>query len=424
MSSIWPVSSAADSESLRRRKFAVRLGHGAMAALLAVAVASGVEVSSHPFSPAKILCLSLASLAYIAWNLAGSSGVVRLVLWEQSSPPSMAMRVPPCGALPFFAIQLALATFVYLTAFQGLVPNQVWLAMLPPVAYSVFILEWRGIALVSLITLTVFICGFLPTHNWRLVASSTLAFSFAVLFTIVFTLLAVHSEKARHEVQRLATELSQANRQLRDYLVQAEELSASRERNRIAREIHDSLGHFLTVANVQLQAARSLWDTDPARAREAVAKAQNLAQEGLQDIRRSVASLRSSPLDNKALTDALRELAAAETSAETGVVFQLLGQPRKLPPAVELSLYRAAQEGLTNARKHSRSAQARLTMDFQNSANVRLTAADDGLGAAPEALSNGFGLIGLRERAQLLRGELRVESAPGKGFALIFEVPG
>lgn len=421
---VWPKIPAADSLSLRRRKFAVRIGHAAMAAMLAAAIGGGLVVSSLDFSLVQVLWLLLAGVGYIVWNLVGSHGLARLVLWDAGVPPPVQTRLPRCGALAYFAVQLALAAFVYLTADRGRMPNLVWLALLPPVAYAVFLLEWRGIGLVSLATMAIFVWGFCRWHDWGVVFSAATSFSFATLFTIVFTMLAVHSEKARQEVQRLAGELTLANRQLREHLVQAEDLSASRERNRIAREIHDSLGHFLTVANVQLQAARTLWSTDAARASAAVSKAQSLVQEGLQDVRRSVAALRASPLDNKSLADALRELAGSHASAEPHLEFLLLGQPRRLSSPAELSLYRAGQEGLTNLRKHSQAAHARMTLDFLKASSVALSVADDGVGADQAALASGFGLLGLRERAQLLGGELRIEAAPGKGFVLQFEVPG
>jgi signal transduction histidine kinase len=298
-----------------------------------------------------------------------------------------------------------------------------WLALLPPVAFSVFILEWRGIVTVSTLVMAILIFCFYHVHGWRAAGYAGLSFSFAVLFTIVFSMLAVQSEKARNQVQRLAAELSSANQRLREYAVQAEELSATRERNRIAREVHDSLGHFLTVANVQLEAARVLWSTEPAHAQEAVLKAQAFIQEGLLDVRRSVASLRNSPLNNKSLTQALEELVAAVGSEKPAATFTVLGSARGLPPPVELSLYRAAQEGLTNARKHANATSVQVIIDFQQKESVLLRVRDDGIGAAQNCGPGVFGLRGLRERAQLLGGAVEIESAPNAGFTLNFHVP-
>ena len=182
-------------------------------------------------------------------------------------------------------------------------------------------------------------------HGPKFAAYAGLAFSFSVLFTLVFTLLAVNSEKARSQVQRLAAELGEANRQLREYSVRVEELAATRERNRIARQVHDSLGHYLTVVNVQTQAARALGSSYPARALEAVAKAQSFAREGLRDVRLSLAALRASPLDDKSLADGVRELVAGSCGAGTRAEFRLLGEPRKLSSPAELSLAAPRRKG-------------------------------------------------------------------------------
>ena len=378
--------------------------------------------------PADYSWLALAGLAvgciiYALWNIVGTAGIVTLVLWERNEAPSISVRQPKCRALPFFIVQVALATLIYFVSDHGRIPNLIWLLLLPPVAYAVFILEWRGIAMISGLMLAVLILSLRRWHDWSFALYGGLAFFFAILFTIVFSVLAVQSEKARNEVQRLASELREANRRLREYAVQAEELSATRERNRIARDIHDSLGHFLTVANVQLEAARALAPKDPAQAHEAAGKAQAFIQEGLRDIRRSVAALRSSPLDNKPLAQALQELTGVTCAETPAAEFTVLGAPRSLPPPIELSLYRATQEGLTNACKHSKAKHVRVTLDFKAERSVNLSVEDDGAGAAKACDQGGFGLRGLRERAQLLGGSLTIQTAPNAGFLLNFEVP-
>ncbi len=395
-----------------------------MALLIAAAVGSAILTSPRDYSPGVIVGLGIASIVYIAWNLVGTHGVVKLVLSDDRDPPPTNALTPWCGAWLYFLLQIALAASVYLVTDRGRVPNLVWLALLPPVAYAVFLLQWRGIAMVSAVIMAVLVLSFAYWHGVVFAVYSAVAFAFAVLFTIVFTLLAVHSERARSDVQQLAAELRAANCRLREYAVQAEELAASRERNRIAREIHDSLGHYLTVVNVQIEAARVLESSDPVRSREALAKAQSFTQEGLRDIRHSVAALRASPLENKSMVDALRGLVADSNGAGTVAEFQLLGQPRPLPAPVELCLYRAAQEGLTNTRKHARAKCVRLILDYQVAGSVRVSVNDDGIGAAADASKGGFGLLGLRERAQLAGGEMRIETSPNAGFALTLEVPG
>lgn len=394
-----------------------------MILLVWVATGSTPLVFPADYPAWSLLGLLVAGLVYPAWNILGTRGLVALVLAEGSTAPSPALRRPQGGALPFFILQMALAAFIYCLSDHGRSPNLAWLILLPPVAYAVFLLEWRGIATVSTLMLVTVALSMHRWHGWTFTGYAALAFSFAVLFTIVFSMLAVQSEKARNEVQRLATELSEANRRLREDAIQAEELSATRERNRIAREIHDSLGHFLTVANMQLEAARALETSAPAQAREAVGKAQAFIQEGLADIRRSVAALRSSPLDNKPLAPAVQELVNLANAESPEADFAVLGTPRKLAPPVELSLYRAVQEGLTNARKHAHARHLHVRLDFKNPQAVTLLVEDDGVGMAAGPDRVGFGLRGLRERAQLLGGTLEVQTGPNAGFRLRFEVP-
>jgi signal transduction histidine kinase len=238
---------------------------------------------------------------------------------------------------------------------------------------------------------------------------------------LVVLIFLVSFSQAMSSVERARTELDEANRKLRDYAAQSEELATARERNRIAREIHDGLGHYLTTIHMQIQAARGILATDRPRADQTLAKAQQLSQEALGDVRRSVAALRVAPADRLSLPAALDELADAAQAAGLPTTVTVLGAERSLDPLEEHALYRAAQEGLTNARKHAQATGATLTLDFSDARMVRLTVADDGRGAG--ATDGGFGLIGLRERVQLVGGSLTLRTAPGAGLALIVEVP-
>jgi signal transduction histidine kinase len=237
-------------------------------------------------------------------------------------------------------------------------------------------------------------------------------FLVALVFLVALSQAMVKAERAQ-------AALDEANRALRDYAAQSEELATTRERNRIAREIHDGLGHYLTTIHMQIQAARSILSTDRERAEQTLAKAQQLAHEALGDVRRSVAALRA---ERPSLPTALAELVEAADDASLPTTLSVLGVVRALGPQQEQALYRAAQEGLTNARKHAQAAGATLTLDFSSAHQVRLTVADDGCGASSK--DGGFGLIGLRERVQLLGGSVSLQTAPGDGFVLTVEVPG
>jgi signal transduction histidine kinase len=240
-------------------------------------------------------------------------------------------------------------------------------------------------------------------------------FLVALIFLVGFSQAVVRAERAR-------AALDEANRALREYAAQSEELATARERNRIAREIHDGLGHYLTTIHMQIQAARGILESDRPRADATLAKAQQLAQEALGDVRRSVAALRAAPAGREPLAAALAELAEAARDAGQPTTFTVLGAARPLDPQEEQALYRAAQEGLTNARKHAQAARTTLTLDFGSPNVVRLTVADDGRGA--NSTDGGFGLVGLRERVQMVGGSLALHTARGAGLTLIVEVPG
>ena len=233
----------------------------------------------------------------------------------------------------------------------------------------------------------------------------------AAAFAFVLTLLHVREQQAR-------AELAVANEQLRSSAEQAEQLATARERNRLARDIHDGLGHHLTVVQMQLQAAGAVLDRDPQRATSLLAKAQHQTSEALADVRRSVSSLREAP----ALPEVLASLArdASDVGIDTSVAVR--GTPRDVSTETAESLFRTAQEGLTNVRKHSGAARAHLVLDYTRPDVVSLEVNDDG-GRSPEN-SGGFGLRGLGERVRGPGGTLALEPLDGRGHRLRVELPG
>jgi signal transduction histidine kinase len=424
-STIWPVTLSTDSELQHRKKVAVRSAQLAVAAMVSAPVAATIVAGLYRNSPASAWALGLLTLTYVLWSWQGVREPIRLLFAE----PGVAMEAPPPGAAlkraAYFLPQLTMAGMIYYASCYGREGAVAWLVLLPPVAHSVILLRRWGVVAVASATLAIFVFTVVSHFGWQVLPTALLAFPFALIFTVLFTLLAVSSERSRREVERLAGELAEANAKLRQYAVQAEELAATRERNRLAREIHDSLGHYLTVVNVQLEAARALGGRDPGGAATAVAKAQSLTLEGLQEIRRSVSALRASPLDNRSLPEALRRVVEENRAAGLQAELEVLGEARRLSPQAELTLYRAAQEGLTNVRKHAQTDSARLRLDFRSAAKVILGVMDQGVGPATQnSGAAGFGLLGLRERAQLLGGQVRAGAGQDRGFTLEVEVPG
>ena len=394
-----------------------------MALLVAVAVAATVATRFGHLSAARLVALAAAGIAYVAWTLYGTREAAQFVLWHHRLGPSPAWPSPGgAKSVVHLAIQFGLAELIVWLAAPAGVLGLLWLVLLPPVGFAVMFLRPAAIVLVSGVSLAAHTLNVAHWHGWGPVPLALPGFAVAVLFTLVFTQIAVSAEKARGEVERLAGELGEANEKLRRHAVQAAELAATRERNRLAREIHDGVGHCLTVVHVQLEAARSTLGRDPGLAAGAIEKAQAMNHLALQEVRCSVSALRTSPLEGRTLDEALQQLVAENNASGLNVDLAVTGEPRALSPQVTLALFRSAQEGLTNCRKHAKAQAAHVALDYRSPGRVGLAVSDDGAGA--EGPKEGFGLLGLRERAQLLGGTLSVRTARGRGFALEVEVPG
>jgi len=296
-----------------------------------------------------------------------------------------------------------------------------WLIGVPLAGFAVETLapRQRWAVYVALIASMVLPLG-LRHATWISALISSVTASTAVFFVAVFTQMRLNEQQAREHAEQLMVELEEANVQLAAYATQAEELAMTQERNRLAREIHDNLGHYLTIVNVQIEAAKVVMDSDPDRALDALNKAQELAQKGLTRVRESVASLRESPVSNRPLGEAIASLVQEAQSSGIVTEFKVAGGPQALENKVALALYRAAQEGLTNVRRHARASRVDVLLDFQPS-EVRLEVRDNGVGAVET--TGGFGLLGIRERMQLLGGRLEISTGAGKGFCLTASVP-
>ncbi len=283
--------------------------------------------------------------------------------------------------------------------------------------------SWRqAIVMSGLLLAMVTLISQLYYNDWGNSLSNFFSLGSALVFVFIFTQVLGRAERATMENERLAIELREANRKLREYSVQVEELATTKERNRVAREIHDSLGHYFTVVNVQIEAARTVMRSDPDRSRDALLKAQTLSKEGLAEVRRSIATLRVSPLENQTLVEALHRLVEDNRSAGIVTELNLVGEVPSLSAPQALTLFRVAQEGLTNIRKHACASRAELRLDFSNPARVDMTIEDNGVGMS-KAGGGGFGLVGIRERVQLLNGSVEVKNSLGQGFRVKVELP-
>jgi two-component system NarL family sensor kinase len=204
------------------------------------------------------------------------------------------------------------------------------------------------------------------------------------------------------------------------------ESGAIEERNRLAREIHDTLAQGLAGITLQLETADVLLENgqEAEKIRKTIEQALTLARANLEEARRSVLDLRAAPLEGRTLAQALNTLAQeAGSKGDLHVVFELLGGERPLPVRIEAGLYRIAQEALANVVQHAAAQQVILSLTTLPD-QVALVVEDDGLGFDPgRTQRDRFGLIGLNERAKLLGGTLQLHSSPGSGTRIEISVP-
>ena len=204
------------------------------------------------------------------------------------------------------------------------------------------------------------------------------------------------------------------------------EVGAVEERNRLAREIHDTLAQGLSAIALQLETADALLESGqpPERIQQAIHQALHLARTNLDEARRSVLDLRAAPLEGRTLAEAITQL-IQEVTVKTALTinFQAVGAQQPLPVALEAGLYRVAQEALANivSHAHATSADLHLLVTLET---IQLTIQDNGCGFAPEAVTpNRYGLTGMNERVRLLGGQLEIQSALGAGAKVVVTVP-
>ena len=225
-------------------------------------------------------------------------------------------------------------------------------------------------------------------------------------------------------VVKLMGAQKEARRSLSSHSATLEQLATSRERNRLARELHDTLAHSLSGIAVQLEAVKSIWDDDPDQAQDMVTQALETARGGLGEARRAIHALRASSLEELGLEAALTQL--GERIAErSGIAIDVtcadnLGE---LDPDVENAVYRIADESLTNVARHSGAELA--TVDLRRrGGQVRLEVTDNGIGFNNngQAPDGHLGIKGMTERAEMVGGSFAISSRPGAGTTIRFEV--
>ena len=260
----------------------------------------------------------------------------------------------------------------------------------------------------------------LPPQEFRRVWFGLL-FNSALLFALVlaFVLLLVGAVIAEHESRK---KLVLANCRLRQYAQQIEDKATLQERNRIAREIHDSVGHYLTAQSIQLENTAVFLVKDQNKAASHLAKARQLGKDALTNIRASVATLRHNPLEERSLKKALESLILEFESNTNIAIASNIDLVSALPMEIKTALYRLVQEALTNITKHSQANQVQLDLN-ETPEKILLTVRDNGRGFNRQDNTTGFGLQSMEERVIALRGKILIASQNGHGCRIRIEIP-
>jgi signal transduction histidine kinase len=244
--------------------------------------------------------------------------------------------------------------------------------------------------------------------------------SFLVVRSFLFLLIGYIVSSLVAEQRRQRGELAQANRKLVRYAAALEELTISRERNRLARELHDTLAHTLSGLVVQLEAIATIWGSMPPKASAMLEQALDTARAGLSETRRALQDLLATPLEDLGLTLAIHSL-AENVAARGGLSLQLdlPGHIDDLSPEVKQAYYRVAQEALENVIKHANASQVSVCLKY-SSGQLILEVSDDGIGFAEESITSRdqLGIKGMRDRAELIGGTLEVEGQVGRGITI------
>jgi signal transduction histidine kinase len=367
-----------------------------------------------------LLTASSPSIAGIALVIGGT--LAWLLLFRIFSSCDLTVSQVTLLHLTMIAVTLLVLSATWLGAgFDWLLPLAT-VAVLPfriPLIRAILFMLLLFFGTLTLLTLLE-----LPDHpNQLLFNMTSLAPGF--LFCFLFPLAVRREGIERARAETLVTELEAAQRQLRAYAAESEELAVARERNRMAREIHDTLGHYLTILAVQLETALKMEELGDARLQAELVEARRAAAECLAEVRRSVEALRPADLTTLSLPDALARLVNEYEALDPTIEMALdvEGSTDALDLEQRLALYRCAQEALTNMRKHANASRALLRLRVDES-KAEFLALDDGRGASSDNGSElGFGLLGIRERVALLGGATSMGPEPGKGWRVRVTLP-
>jgi signal transduction histidine kinase len=247
------------------------------------------------------------------------------------------------------------------------------------------------------------------------ILSFTLLFGLALLFFLLMMNTLITERQSREK-------LANANQKLREYALLIENQAILEERNRIAREIHDSLGHSLTALNLQLETAVKLWQSHPIKAQEFLKTAKQLGSQALQDVRYSVSTMASLSTEHPSLEAAVTDLANniyQTTGINPNLNIALSSTPSR---EVSTAIYRIIQESFTNICKYAQATEIDLVITNTKN-NFKLKIEDNGIGFDLAQNTTGFGIKSMRNRTLALGGVFKINSSPGSGCQIIVDIP-
>jgi signal transduction histidine kinase len=401
-----PASDTGRAENVWDSARWARLWDGLFYATLAIATVLTLTAGPGP-AEARAVTAALA-VGFGAWYWAM---LVRHRDWWSRLGPALAYLA---GAAVFFWLLVARDTHFFILVYS-----------LYPQVFGLLPDRWIYLGAAGVTVLPFAASGRLADLEPGDLLAMCANLALALLLGLFIQAIAQQSERRREMI----AELERARAENAALLARVRQTAVLEERQRLAREIHDTLAQGLTGVVTQLEAAEAALGDRPADARGHLEAARRLARESLGEARRSVNALRPGPLEDGRLVDALDGV-ARDWSRTTGVpaVVTTVGEARPLPSETEVTLLRVAQEALANAGRHAHASAVALTLAF-GEGQVSLDVTDDGVGFDPAArpardgADGGYGLVAMRERVAALRGELDVESGPGQGTTVVATIP-
>jgi signal transduction histidine kinase len=385
----------------------------------------GVFIVAFLPPPSRIALWQVPLLASVMFTLLL---IDRLEYWRYGD------QVPVRTAVLLFILRIVLIVCTILIEGLDFTP---FLFLIPPYLAVMYFGNRVGYAIAALAIAAYLVPTWLHNPSWYLnplTAFLAITFSFAVVFVVLMARV-VRLEKAGHvreqasriRAEELLAEVENAHRQLQVYAERVAELAATEERNRVAREIHDGLGHALIAINVQLEKALVYYDKQPQEALQAISDAKRVVKDALQDVRRSVRALRTEQ-EPFACIQGITLLVEQLRMNTLAVDFEVTGSEQPFSNPARLTLYRVAQEGFTNIQKHAQASRVEVNLHFTGE-EARLSIRDNGCGfdtgrrlqhtTRPQ---EGYGLQGIRERIELVGGAFHLESQVGSGTKLLVTV--